>query len=244
MSKIIKRDVVYEDEGRRLFGYFCIPAEAQEARPGILLIHDAFGIGDYIRGRAERLAALGYAVLAADVWGDGATLGDEGTIRATIGRFAGDRAMWFGRLRAGYDALVAQPGVDPTRTAAVGYCFGGASVLEFARLGGSVRGVVSFHGGLDLVGAEWSAGKTVAKVLITTGFEDPLAPQATLRKLETAMSEAGIDWEVDCYSHTRHAFTRVDAATTGRPEMVAYDERADRRSWRAMIDFLDEVLGR
>jgi dienelactone hydrolase len=192
---------------------------------------------------AERVAELGYAALAADVWGDGKQLRDESEIGPTIGRFASDRTTWMGRLHAAHHALISQNGVDASKIAFIGYCFGGASVLEYLRHScGSVRGVVSFHGGLNLVGSDWSSTPPGGKALILTGFEDPMADSTMLLDLQKGLTEADIDWEVDTYGHTKHGFTRPDSGRANRPEVIAYNQRADRRSWAAMCRFLEEIF--
>jgi dienelactone hydrolase len=242
VSNISGKSIEYSYESARLVGYFC--AESTPAtRPGVVLVHDAFGVGDHIKRTAERVAELGYAVLAADVWGDGAQLPRDADIGAVIGRFAGDRKTWMGRLRQAQATLAAQLGVDSARIAFTGYCFGGTSALEYLRnFSPDVKGVVSFHGGLDLVGKDWSKVSAGGKALILTGADDPAAPLSKLQELETSLTNAGVDWEVDIYSHTKHGFTRPDADKSNRPQMVAYNPQSDHRSWAAMRRFLEEVF--
>lgn len=243
MSKLIANSLEYFHEGSRLQGYFCRPQDVAGKCPGVVLVHDAFGVGDFMQGIAERLAQLGYAVLAADVWGDGVQLREESEIGPMIGRFASDRKSWMGRLQAAQQTLAAQAGVDATRIAMVGYCFGGASVLEYLRTVGGVRGVVSLHGGLDLVGQDWRATPAGGQALLLTGFEDPMAGSTRLLALQQQMSEAGVAWEVTSYGHTRHGFTRPDSDRANKPAVIAYHARSDRRAWIAMRQFLEEILG-
>lgn len=224
-----------------MVGYFCA-TESSQLLPGIVVIHDAFGLSDRMRHIVERLAALGYAALAADVWGEGKQLRDESMIRPTIGRFAGDRNEWMGRLKAAQAALLAQPATDRSKVALVGYCFGGASVLEYVRTVGGIRGAVSFHGGLELVGKEWGATSAGAKVLVLTGADDPAATASALLELQQNLTTAGIDWEVDIYSQTKHGFTNPDSDKANRPQFAAYNAQSDRRSWAAMHRFLEEIF--
>ncbi|RAR66112.1 dienelactone hydrolase [Paraburkholderia unamae] len=244
MTQEFAKDIEYSYDGARLVGHLCLPRNAQtgSAVPGVVLVHDAFGVGDFMKQTAARVAALGYAVLAADVWGEGAQLRDESQIGPTIGRFASDRKTWMGRIEAGRQALAAQPGVDGARVAIMGYCFGGASALEYLRTVGSVRGAVSLHGGLDLVGPDWSVAAAGGKALILTGAEDPMAAAPKLLELQQAMSAAGVDWEANVYSHTKHGFTRPDSDRANKPQVIAYREQSDRRAWAALVRFLDEVL--
>jgi dienelactone hydrolase len=242
MSNISGKTIEYSYDSARLVGYFC--AESTPAsRPGVVLVHDAYGLGDHMKRTAERVAELGYAVLAADVWGDGAQLHSEAEIGPMIGHFADDRKTWMGRLKQAHATLAAQAGVDSTRIAFTGYCFGGTSVLEYLRnFGSEIKGVASFHGGLDQVGKDWSKTSAGGKALILTGYEDPIAPQSTLLELETSLTNAGVDWEINIYSHTKHAFTRPDAGKANNPQMVAYNPQSDRRSWAAMRRFLEEIF--
>jgi dienelactone hydrolase len=244
VSQEINKEFEYSYDGARLVGHLCLPAATQAGAtvPGVVLVHDAFGLGDFMKQIATRLAALGYAVLAADVWGDGAQLRDESQIGPTIGRFASDRKTWMGRLQAAQQALAAQPAVDGSRVAIMGYCFGGASALEYLRAVGGVKGAVSLHGGLDLVGPDWGAASAGGKALILTGAEDPMAAAPKLLELQQAMSAAGVDWEANVYSHTKHGFTRPDSDRANKPQVIAYRKQSERRSWAALVRFLDEVL--
>lgn len=242
MAQIEARDIEYLDGTERMLGYFCTPlGDGENARPGVLVVHGAHGLDEQIVSCSRRIAALGYAVLAADLWGDRAILSEPSRIDAMIGTFAGDRSLWMGRLAAGHQALSDQPGTDPDRIGAVGYCFGGSSLLEYTRTGGTTHGIVSFHGGLDLVADDWTAAEAGSNVLICTGAEDPMAKPEDLARLQTAMTQADINWESDIYSQAKHAFTEPDDAS--KPPFTAYDARAERRSWDAMRLFFEDVFG-
>jgi dienelactone hydrolase len=242
VSRLTGNAVEYAFDSERLVGYFTRHGNS-ERQPGVVIVHDAFGVSDAMKGIADRVAALGYAVLVADVWGNGAQLRDESQIAPMIGRFASDRKTWMGRLQAAQQTLAAQPGVDGSRIAFTGYCFGGASVLEFLRSGADVAGVVSLHGGLDLVGDDWQAARAGSKALVLTGFDDPMASASKLLAVQQAMNAARVDWEANSYGLTRHGFTNPNAYRANRPEALAYSAQADRRSWAAMSRFLAEVLG-
>lgn len=242
MSQIAGKSVEYSYDSARLVGHFCKDGAAADPRPGVVIVHDAFGVSDAMKQIAARVAELGYAVLAADLWGDGAQLKEESAIGPMIGRMASDRKCWMGRLHAAQEALAAQPGVNAGKIAMTGYCFGGASVLEYLRTTGGVKGVVSFHGGLDLVGGEWESAPAGGKALILTGYDDPTAKSATVVQLADNLTKAGVDWEIDMYGHTKHGFTRPESDRANKPEFVAYNAQSDRRSWAAMTRFLEEVF--
>ena len=241
MTELQSNNLEYSFGAQKLIGFLAKP-QAQAVRAGVVLIHDAFGVSDFIRGQAELLAAQGYAVLAADIWGDGRQLRDESEIGPTIGRFASDRAEWMGRIRAAIDTLADSADLDVSRSALAGYCFGGASALEYLRTQRHVAGVVSLHGGLDLVGQDWSAARTSSKALVLTGAEDPMASESSLAFLQRGLTQSGVDWEVNLYGHVKHGFTRPDADRANKPQVIAYSESAARRSWLAMSRFLQEVL--
>ncbi|ODT83671.1 MAG: hypothetical protein ABS76_01765 [Pelagibacterium sp. SCN 64-44] len=238
MGAVAARDLAYGYGGAEMLGRFFIPEEQGE-RPGILVLHGAHGVDGFILSRAERLAGLGHAVLAIDLWGGRELVSDPAAIGPRLGAFAGDRDMWMGRIEAARTALVAQPGVDNSRIGALGYCFGGTGVLEFARRGGAVKGVVSFHGGLDMVEDDWS-GQAGASVLICTGAADPMARQEDRVRVEAGMSAADVAWETNLYGGVKHAFTEPDHP--GQPPFAGFDARAERRSWVAMREFFQDVL--
>jgi dienelactone hydrolase len=242
LSNILKANLGYSIGKTRMLGYFAVASEGPAQRPGILIVHDAFGLDSYCIGVADRLATQGFAALAIDLWGDRHVFTDQEEARSTIADLLRDREMWLGRVEAARQSLLAQSSVDGTQIAAIGYCFGGSTVLELARIGADIKGVVSFHGGLDLVGADWDSGKVKAKLLLCTGVEDPLVPWTAVTAFQTNLRNGGVNWELDVYSHAKHSFTRPDAVTRSPPERVGYDPQADRRSWRAMLDFFDEIF--
>lgn len=241
MTELTDRSVHYSYEGTELIGYFVADSSGAK-RPGVLLIHDAFGVSDAMKGNARRIAELGYSVFLADLWGDGRTPMGDDEIGPLIGSMVSNSERWTALVKAGHDQLLAQEEVAEAPVTAAGYCFGGSSVLEYVRVGGEVEGAVSFHGGLDVVGTDWTRANRNASVLILTGAEDPMAPQTVVDALQESMTRADVAWEVASYGQTKHAFTNPHADKAGKPEVIAYNPRADRRSWNAFTLFLQETL--
>jgi dienelactone hydrolase len=241
MNDLHVRDVEYSHDGTRMIGALCAPTTAVDA-PTVLLVHDAFGVSDEMLAVAHGLAELGLAVFVADVWGERTLPTAEDQIGPLIGAMVADRSRWVGRVAAAHEAAAAQPEVDGRAVVALGYCFGGSSVLEYLRTGGAVRGVVAVHAGLDLLDpdADWSAVDPTVPVLVCTGADDPMATAAQRTTLQDALDQAGVDWELDLYSGTVHAFTSPHAAGSPRPDVVAYHPRSAARAWQATTRFLHE----
>jgi dienelactone hydrolase len=242
MSNIIKIDLEYSFGATKMLGYFAIGAEGPAKRPGVLIVHDAFGLDSHCIGVADRLAASGYAALAVDLWGDRRQFVNSQEVISAIADLRDDHEAWMGRLEAARQSLAAQIGVNGAKIAAIGYCLGGSTVLEFARCGGDAMGVVSFHGGLDFVGTDWDAAKVRAKLLVCTGAQDPLVPWTALTSFQNNVRKGGVNWELDIYARAKHSFTRPDAAARSTPDRSGYDAQADRRSRRAMLAFLSEIF--
>lgn len=228
----------YRDGDTVCRGYLALPDGAGKV-PGIVVAHEAPGLDDHPRRRANMLAELGYAALALDMYGGGRTVSGEETMK-TMAPFRENRAMARARARAALDALAGQDRVDSGRLGAMGYCFGGYVVLEMARSGAPLKGVVSFHGLLDAENPA-EAKNVKAKILVCTGAEDPLVPSEQVAGFEKEMTGAGVDWQVVTYGGAKHAFTNRDADKVGR-DALAYSPAADARSWQAMKDFWAEVL--
>ncbi|MFI6350438.1 dienelactone hydrolase family protein [Streptomyces sp. NPDC050560] len=239
MGDVISRDVVYWHETTRMLGRLCLPAAARTGA-AVLLLPDAHGVTAHAVGTARRLAGLGRPVLVADLWGERLLPTDEAEFGPLIGAMAGDRARWLGRVRAAHRALAAAPEAGTADVVALGYCFGGSSALEYTRSGAEVAGVISVHGGLDLVGSDWSAAGS-APVLVCTGADDPMATADMRARLASGLSGAGVDWQTHVYGGTVHAFTRPSAKSSPRPGVVAYSARGTARAWDAALRFLHEI---
>lgn len=239
MSTLVSRDLAYWAGDTEMRGYFCAP-EGTDPRPAVVVVHGAHGLTDHIIACAEKIAGAGFAVLAADLWGGRAQLGHPDEIGPMLGRMLAERGLWMARLQAACDTLAAQTEVQSDQIAMVGYCFGGASALEFLRTGGEIRAAISLHGGLDMVGEGWTPATPDAQALICTGAIDPMAKPEDLARIEAGMSDAGVIWDTHIYGGVKHAFSEPD--TPGRPPFAAYDARADRRSFAAMVQVLTETL--
>jgi dienelactone hydrolase len=229
--------VNYSDADARLTGYFAWDASRVDARPGVLVVHGGAGLDDHAKDRARRLASLGYVTLASDMYGDGVA-GNRPRIMETIAFLRADPARLTQRGMAGADLLKSHPRVDG-RIAAVGYCFGGMTVLEMARQGADFAGVVSVHGTLNTAHPARTGGVR-AKVLVCHGALDPHVPTAQVTAFADEMRDAGVDWQLCVYGGAMHGFTHE----TGSVSMpgVAYHAPSDARSSIAIQVFLAEVF--
>ena len=209
-------------------------------RPGILVVHEWWGLNEYARTRAEQLAALGYVAVAVDMYGKGKVTTHPDEARQWMQQTTANVKMWQARANEGFRLLQTNPLVDQTRLAAIGYCFGGATVMQMVYDGAPVKGVVSFHGSLPLPPA-YSAVKSSVKILIAHGEADPFLSQDHIRKFKHALDEAGLDWHMVIFGGAQHGFTNPSANQYGM-NGVQYQEQADRRSWEHMKMFFDELF--
>jgi dienelactone hydrolase len=239
-AKVVTQTLEYEQGGVALEGYLAYNNEFSSLRPGVLIVHQWMGLGEYEKGRARQLAELGYVALAADIYGKGVRPSDPQSAGAEAGKYRNDRALLRARVQAGLDALKGVLYVDPTRIAAIGYCFGGGAVLELARSGAELEGVVSFHGNLDTLNAD-DAKNIHTKLLVLHGADDPHVTQEAVQAFIAEMKAAQVDWQLVEYSGAVHAFT--DPSAGNDPSKgAAYNASADKRSWQAMLDFFGEIF--
>jgi dienelactone hydrolase len=229
----------YRDGDVRLQGVL-MRDEKRTAGPAIVLFPDARGVGPHAIECAGRLGDLGYPTLVADLYGEGLQARDMAQAGELMRALRGDVDRWRARARAALDALSRQDGVDRTRLAALGYCFGGGTALELARSGAPLVAVVSFHGVLASPRPA-DAANIKAKVLVCHGAADPLVPPAEVAAFEEEMARTKVDWQLHAYGGVVHSFTNPEADNLGRPEF-AYNEAADRRSWSAMLALLQEAF--
>ena len=228
----------YRDGDVTLRGFLAFDDRKSGRRPGVLVMPEAFGLGAQAKRRAERLAELGYVALAGDPYGDGLQLSDlQEAIKRATALFA-DPARSRARARAALDKLASLPQVDPSRLASIGYCMGGTLSLELAR-GAPLKGIVSFHGGLQT--QRPAAGQIKAKILVCTGADDPFVPVAQVSELADEMTKAKADWQIISYAGTVHSFTNPEADKIGATG-ISYNKSADERSWKAMASFFEEIF--
>ena len=236
------QSIEYEDGNVTLRGLVAFDDATSHQRPGVLVMPEAFGLGAHATQRAERLALLGYVALAGDPYGNGLEVTDLQEAITYASALREDPATFHQRARVALDTLASLPQVDASRLAAIGYCLGGTFALELARDGAPLRGVVSFHGGLE-TSRPAVAGQVKAKILVCTGADDPFVPVAQVNALAEEMTTAQADWQIIRYGGTVHSFTNPDADRVGVPGL-AYNTLADERSWKAMAAFFEEIFGR
>ena len=240
-AEVKTRTVTYHDGAIPLRGYLAWDDAATAKRPGVLVVHEWWGLNDYAKRRARMLAALGYVAFAVDMYGDAKVTEHGSEASAWAKQITANIAGWRHRALAGLHALREQAEVDPKRIAAIGYCFGGATVMEMAYAGADLKGVVSFHGSLPIPSEE-EAREVKARVLAAHGAADAFVPAARLARFQQALEQAGVDWHMVIYGEARHGFTNPGANAYGI-ENIRCNHEADERSWRHMQQFLDEIFG-
>lgn len=239
-AEIVTNTVEYKQGDTTFEGFVAYDNSVTTPRPGVLIVHQWKGLGAYEKMRAEMLAKMGYVAFACDIYGKGVRPQSMQDAGAQAGKFKNDRPLLRTRVNAGLDALRAQAGVDKSKISAIGYCFGGTSVLELARSGADVAGVVSFHGGLNSPTPD-DANKIKGKVLALHGADDPNVPPAEVAGFEKEMRDAKVDWQLVAYGNAVHSFTDKGAGNDNS-KGAAYNEKADKRSWQAMQDFFGELF--
>ena len=244
-ATIVTRPLVYEHAGVKLEGYLAYD-EAKAAAgklPGILVIHEWWGLNAYVKGRAEQLAGLGYVAFALDMYGLGVATEDPKRAGELAGQFYG-KPLMAERAQAGLDQLLGTGLVDPARVAAIGYCFGGSTCQALAYSGAPLAGIVSFHGG-PVPPPPGAAGRNKAKFLVCHGAADPFISREQLDALIKGLNDGRFDYQFVSYAGAVHAFTNPDVDRIARErnmQGVGYNAAADRRSWAHMRTFFDEIF--
>jgi dienelactone hydrolase len=239
-AEIISKAVEYKEGQTTLEGLWVYDDSVKGKRPGVLVVHQWKGVGDYEKKRAEMLAKLGYNVFAVDIYGKGIRHNNPKDASAEAAKYKNDRRLLRARVNAGLEVLKKQELTDAKRVAAIGYCFGGTTALELARSGADVAGVVSFHGGLNTPNPT-DAQRIKAKVLALHGADDPHVPPAEVAAFEQEMRDAKVDWSLVAYGGSVHSFTDWNAGNDNS-KGSAYNEKADKRSWEAMKQFFAEIF--
>jgi len=232
--------VEYTSEGATFEGYLAYDDAVTAPKPGVLIVHQWKGITAYEQERARMLAALGYVAFCADIYGQGVRPAETKDASALAGKYKNDRPLYRQRLQAALDTLAAQPQVEKSKLAAIGYCFGGTGALEVARTGAPVRGVVSFHGGLGSP-TPADAANIKGEVLVLHGEDDPFVPPAEVAAFRDEMAAAKVTYELVAYPGAVHSFTHWTAGDNVASG-VAYNKEADEKSWDAMKAFLARLF--
>ncbi len=247
-ASLVTRDVSYEQGGVKLRGFLAYDDAKVKAGklPGVLLVHEWWGLNDYVKGRAVQVANLGYVAFALDMYGDGVVAADPKAAGQLAGQFYG-KPLMAERAQAGLDQLLATGLVDTAKVAAIGYCFGGSTAQALAYSGAPLAGIVSFHGGLIPASSD-AAARNKAKFLICHGALDPSAKPEEITAYLKSLNDAKFDYRFVQYAGALHAFTNPGAdakaeAYPGLKGFIGYSPSADRRSWEDMKSFFGEIFG-
>lgn len=239
-AAIKTESVEYKDGDATLEGYIAYDTNLKGKLPGVIVVHNWMGISEDTKARAQMLAKLGYVAFAADIYGKGIRAKNPAEAAELAGKYKGDRKLLRSRINSALSTLQKNKSVDTKKIAAIGYCFGGTTALELARSGADIKGIVSFHGGLDTPVAT-DAKNIKAKVLVLHGADDPYVPADQVAAFESEMRNGKVDWQLVKYANAVHAFTEKSAGNDNS-KGAAYNEKADQRSWIAMKDFFKEIF--
>jgi dienelactone hydrolase len=232
------QDIEYQVDGKKFVGFLADGSNGKRV-PGIVVAHEGGGMTGHPKERAKMLAEIGYVAFAMDTFGEKITSRDQAM--SVITGLMRDLPTLRKRAQTALDIVKKQPNVDPKRTGAIGFCFGGTTVLELARSGADVGCVVGFHSGLQ-TSAPQDAKNIKAKILVCLGAADPIIPAEQREAFVKEMEAGKVDWRMELYGNAGHSFTNREVDAMKIPGF-AYDERTDKRSWRLMRDLFDEVLG-
>lgn len=239
---VVTQTVDYKQGDTALKGFLAYDDSIKEKRPGVLVVHEWWGLNDYAKKRAEQLAKLGYVAFAVDMYGGGAVATDREKAAEWANSVRGNRPLMRERIRAGLQVLAADKRVDPDRIGAIGFCFGGTTVLELAYSGANIAGVVSFHGGLVPPGPE-DMKAIKAAFLVLHGADDPFMTRDQIADFQDGLNKAGVDWQMVYFGGAVHAFSNP-AAGDNKSSGVAYNAKAAQRSWEYMQLFFREIFAR
>ena len=242
-SSTVSQEITYEVAGVKLKGFMAYDETVARKRPGVLVVHEWWGHNDYVRNRARMLAEMGYTAFALDMYGDGKLAEHPADAKKFMMEVLGNIAAAEERFNAAHKILRDHASTDETKTAAIGYCFGGAVVLHMARAGTDLDGVASFHGNLSTQ-TPAVEGAVKSRVLVLHGAEDPLIPPEQAEAFKQEMQQAKVDIELIAYPGAVHSFTNPVATAVGESlnMPLAYDEKADQQSWAELDGFLKEIF--
>ncbi|MDP6464683.1 MAG: dienelactone hydrolase family protein [SAR324 cluster bacterium] len=237
------KSVSFMADGKELLGHLAWDTEIEGERPGVLVFPEWWGLNDYIKKRTEQVASLGYFAMGVDMYGNGKTADHPEEAGSLMNGVLGDLDLLKSRVEAAYQALRNEELADSNRMGAIGYCFGGALVLNMARFGMDLQAVVSFHGALDSM-QKPGPGEVKAKILVCHGAADQFIPDEAIVNFKKEMEEASADFEFVDYQGALHGFTNPAADERGKAFNLplAYDEKADLQSWQAMESHFEKVF--
>jgi len=239
-AEVQNKIIEYRDGDTLLRGHLYWDDRSEKQRPGVLVLHEWWGLNAYARMRARMLAEAGYVAFATDMYGDQRVTEHADEAKGWMQQITANIDAWQQRARLGLDQLKQVPQADPERLAAMGYCFGGTTALQMAYAGMELKGVASFHGLLPPATPEQQPN-IKARILVAHGDADSFVPPERIEAFKQALNQAGADWEMDIYGGARHSFTVPDAERKGI-DNLKYDVSADRRSWGRVLAFFDEIF--
>ena len=244
-SNIVEEEITYTSDTTSLKGFLVYDNSIKGKRPGILIVHEWWGLNDYARKRARMLAELGYTAFALDMFGDGKTATHPQDAQKFASFIFSNLEVGEKRFMAAYNLLKQQPTVDPDEIAAIGYCFGGGVVLHMASIGTDLKAAVSFHGSLGAV-APVEEGDVKAFILVCNGTDDPFTTAEQIATFKANMDSANVQYEFINYPGAVHSFTNPDADSVGQKFSMplAYNENADKESWDEMKKVFNEVFNK
>lgn len=232
----------YDHDGKVLRGFVAKPSKISKKTKTILIVHEWWGLNDYVKTRAKQLANEGFIAICIDMFGAGLVAENPQDAGALAGQFYTDNNLMYSRFMAGYNAALKVTGVDKEKMAAIGYCFGGTVVLNAAKMGADLDAVVSFHGGLQ--GPVIDKDKLKASVLVCHGAADKFVPQSDVDSLASDMKRNGEDYTFISYPDATHAFSNPDATANGLKFNIpiAYNEAADKKSYKDFLSFIGKKV--
>jgi dienelactone hydrolase len=241
-AAVVSKTIDYEFDGTKLKGYLAYDDSIKEKRPGVLVVHEWWGLDDYAKERCNMLAKLGYVAFAVDMYGDGKHSKHPEDAKKMATEVRDNLKLWRGRAEAGLKQLTSQPNVDSDKIAAIGYCFGGSTCLQLAYSGADLKAVATFHAALPTPTAE-EAKAIKPKILVCNGADDTFIPEKAITAFKDAFNKASVKYTFENFPGAVHSFTVPDADKVGMKGMK-YDKVADEKSWKMMQDLFKEQLGR
>ena len=234
------KKVVYKFDGLTFIGHLAWDDASKEKRPGVLVVHEWWGLDDYAKMRAEQLAKIGYVAFACDMYGDGKVVDHPKDATAMAGTVRKNVEVWRGRAKEALKVLTDFEFTDPSRCAAIGYCFGGTTALQLAATSADLKAVVTFHAALPKLTAD-EAKAIMAKLLVCHGADDKFIPAEAIATFKKTVTEAKVSLDFQEYKGAVHSFT-VEGADKHKIEGMAYNKEADDKSWASMKALFEEVF--